>query len=280
MLSRIPEEYIKKFEQDNKIGLLATRDHEGYPHLTLISSLQARNDRELIWGQFSEGMSKKNVLENPKTGFLILNFDKEMWRGKVVWTHMESVGPEFDIFNEKPLFRYNSYFGIGKAHYMDLVEISNKAVLNMLSIGTGAVLSKLVKPAYRRNDIGRILKPFAEKIFNKFDSLKFISYIDSDGFPVIIPIIQAQSADSGRIVFSLKPYGSELRNIPEGTNAAIFCTTMNLEFVLVKGSFKGVRKLGGIHTGVLDIEKVYNSMIPRSGYIYPREELKAVTEFK
>ena len=41
----------------------------------------------MCFGQFTEGMSKKHILTNPKTGFLIMSLDKNIWRGKATYTH-------------------------------------------------------------------------------------------------------------------------------------------------------------------------------------------------
>lgn len=50
---------------------------------------------------------------------------------------------------------------------------------------------------------------------------------------------------------------------------------MQVESVLVKGTFSGFEK--GI--GYVEIDKVYNSMPPVSGYIYPPVEYKPVEKF-
>jgi len=47
---------------------LATVTPEGLPHVTMISSLMACSPTGLCFGQFTEGMSKKHILDNPKTG--------------------------------------------------------------------------------------------------------------------------------------------------------------------------------------------------------------------
>jgi len=117
---------MKAFEPEAKVGLLATVNPEGLPHITLITALQASAPDQLIWGQFSEGMSKGHVLENPRTAFLIMTLDKHLWRGKALWTHKKQEGDEFEMFNNKPMFRYNSYFGIHTVHYMDLKETGGR----------------------------------------------------------------------------------------------------------------------------------------------------------
>jgi len=275
----IDEIYMKEFENDNKIGLLSTVDPEGYPHITLITTIQAKSGNELVWGQFCQGMSKKNVEKNPRIGFLILTRQMELWRGRANWTHTESTGPEFEVFNNKPLFRYNSYFGIGKVHYMDLVNITEKEKLNMGSIAFAAILTRIAKAGVKKKGDVMILNEISNNLLNNMTSLKFISYVDEGGFPVIIPIIQAAAAHRDRIIFSTKQYRGELESIPTGVKAAVYCVNLDMESVLVKGVFAGVKGICGIKAGILDIEKVYNPMVPKAGYIYPQEELTPIREF-
>ena len=125
----------------------------------------------------------------------------------------------------------------------------------------------------------RILNAFSEKLMNKLASLKFVSYIDNDGFPVIIPVVQASTSDSGRIVFSQKPFGDDLVKIPKESKTAVFCVSLNLEEVMAKGTFKGFKTANGIKTGYIDIERVYSPLLPIVGYIYPVEKVEAVTDF-
>jgi hypothetical protein len=279
MLKTIPDDYRRAFEPDNKIGLLATKDPEGYPHITFINTLSANSEREMVWGQFTEGMSKKNVRSYPQTGFLLMTLDKRLWRGKALWKEARNTGPEVERFNQKPLFRYNSYFGIGKVHYMDLVEISATVSLKKGSIAVGAVLSALAGPFSRRRVDKRILNMFSETLFNRPDSLKFMAYMQNDGFPVIVPVIQAKAAGSGRIIFSLYPFGREIAMAPAGIKATVYCVNLQCESVLAKGTFMGTALKGIVRAGMLDVEKVYNPMLPKVGYIYPLPALAPVTEW-
>lgn len=272
------ESDMKEFEPEIKIGLIGTVNPEGLPHLTLITAIQAKTPTELIWGQFSEGFSKKNVKSNPKTGFLIMNLKKELWRGKAVWTHEEKEGPDYEMYNRKPMFRYNTYFGIHTVHYMDLVETYGREKLPMGAIIAGALKTKIAKGlAAKKKE--RVLKVWAEGLFNRLDSLKFLAYVGADGFPVIIPIIQCQAADSGRLAFSTSAYGNELARIAKDSKVAIFGMTLQMEDVLVRGRYNGIEKHLGVSLGTVDIEWVYNSMPPVQGQVYPATELSAVTEF-
>ena len=57
----------------------------------------------------------------------------------------------------------------------------------------------------------KVLNPWIHGLFNKLDNLKFISYVDSDGFPVVLPLIQTQALDANRVVFALGAFSKELR---------------------------------------------------------------------
>jgi len=279
-LTRFAENDLKQFEPEAKVGVIATINQEGLPHITLITALQAKTPDKLIWGQFSEGQSKQNVKANPKTGFLIMTLDRSLWRGKALWTRQATHGEDYEMFNNKPMFRYNAYFGIHTVHYMNLVETYGRESLPLIQIGLGSILTKATKSAVKQESrTGRILKPWAEGLFNRLDAIKFLSYVDDDGFPAIIPLIQCQAADSTRLVFSPLAYREELSRLRQGSSVAIFGLTMDMEDVLVRGVFAGFGRHWGVRLGSVDIIWVYNSMPPKPGQIYPVQKLRAVVNF-
>lgn len=266
----IGEASIRMMDNDSKIGVLATQDQNGYPHLTFISSIQATGPNQLTWGQFSAGESKKFILERPDVGFLALDATYQYLRGLARYTHNETTGPEYELYNKKPLFRYNCYLSFARIYYMDLVGVTPLAKLNMGQIVAGALLSR-VKALFQRADKRSALPYTGCKLFSELTSLKFLCYFEAEGRPCIIPIIQACSAGSDRIVYAGMPFGDELSAVPDGAKAAILCLNLNMESVLVKGR---------AHKGLLDIERVYNSMPPKMGYVYPRSErMETVREF-
>jgi hypothetical protein len=274
MPDRISEEARKLFASDSKIALVAVRDDEGYPHITMMSTLMGRDEKSLIFGQFCEGLSKKFIKERPKAGFLLMSVDKELWRGRAVYTHTETTGPEFDIMNNKPLFRYNTYFGIGRVYYLDLVGITDKDALPMGAIIRGALLTRLKKGSARGHDNGA-LGHISRGLADGLSTLKFLAVEDGEGFCRLTPIVQAASNTSGRIVFTGKPYADELKKLKTGQKASVFIMNLSLESVLTKGVYQGEEK--GLC--VFDVDKVYNPLMPVPGYIYPKAPIRAVTEF-
>ena len=273
------KEDIKEFEAEAKIGLIATVNPQGEPHITMISSIRAKSSKKLMFGQFTEGLSKIHVKTNPNIGFLILNTNKEMWRGKARWTHEEKQGEDYEMYNNTPMFRYNAYLGIHTVHYMELVETYGREKLPLRDIIISSILTKVVKGSAKTGIGERILKPWAEGMFNRLDSLTFISSIDNDGYPKIIPVLQCQASDSRRLSFSLLAYREELKALEKDTKVAVFGLTMDMEDILIRGQFRGFGRFMSIQLGTIDIEWVYNSMPPKQGQIYPVKKIQPISNF-
>lgn len=273
----INEQDRAKMCAESKIGLLATIDETGSPHLTFISSIQPHGTEELIAGQFCSGLSKKFITERSKVGFLIFSPDMEIWRGRAEYERSAESGPEFEMYNKRPLFRYNSYFGIGIVHYFRLINISARENLTMSKIIAGAIKTRLIRP-FVRADKKMALNELSRQMFGQIDGLKFISYIDSEGYPSVVPVIQAANAGRDRIVFALNPYRKELMKIPDSAKVAVLFVNLKMESVLVKGLFRCSE--GVLPHGLVEIDRVYNSMPPQPQYIYPRQvQHKKITAY-
>lgn len=258
----IDEKSVQMMDCDSKVGVLATRDESGYPHLSFISSIQALGDHALTFGQFSAGLSKRFIMEDPRAGFLVLSADKKYLSGNATYTHSANTGKEFDLYNNKPLFRYNSYMGFYRIFYLNLNRISPLKPLPMGAIILGALLSRLKALFAAKSEKNAL--PFAgRRLFAELDSLKFLCWYSEDGTTALLPVVQAMSAGSDRIALAGIPFGKRLRDIPDGAKTSILCLNLKMESVLVKGRFS---------KGILEIERVYNSMPPKMEYVYPRDE--------
>jgi hypothetical protein len=279
LLTTFSETDIQDTQPAMKVGLLATVSPEGLPHVTLLSSLMACGPKHLCFGQFTEGMSKGHLLSNPKAGFLIMSLDKNMWRGKATFTHAMKSGVEYEYYNNVPMFRYNAYFGIHTVHYFDLVSHNGKIPLPMSKIIFAAIQTMIARVLGHKSHESPVMNRWTRSFLDKIDNLKFLSYVGDDGFPVIIPAIQAQSLDPGHVLFSTSVFSGELQVIPPGVPLAIFGMALTMEDVLLRGKYLGYRRMGGVKTGLVELDWVYNPMPPVPGQVYPPLELKAVTQF-
>ena len=266
----------KVFESDSKIGLLCTVAPDGYPHVALISSIGVKDPKTLFWGQFSSGLSKEYLRDNPKTGFLVVSPDQRWWTGKALHSGSAGSGEDFDYFNNKPLFRYNSYCGFGMVHYEEVIDVSAAEKLPLLKIGLGFLASGTLKKSAASHTKTRSgeekpgkMPPYGMKLASALACLKFVAFVDTDGFPRLCPVMQGQPADRDTLVFSSFPYGDILRTIPPGAKTAVYLANMDLENLLLQGRWFNSEKGGRLKNSVFEIDKVYNSMLPIGGYIYP-----------
>ena len=263
-----------------KIGVLGTVTPEGLPHLTLITTLMASSSREVVWGQFMEGVSKHYIHANPKTGFLIMGLDKSFWSGRANYTHSAHEGKDYDFYNNSALFRYNAYFGVHTVHYMDLLGHSGKHPLPMNQVIFAAVKTLIGRSLALKKSKKPVMNRWTQAFFNKIDNLKFLGYVDAEGYPAIIPLIQAQALDLEHISYSLGAFGDELAKIPTYTPVAVFSMALSMQDVLVRGTYQGVKRLGSFNCGVVQVDWVYNSMPPKPQQIYPEVPIETITEFE
>jgi len=277
-MGQMSREDMTAFEKDAKLGLLATVNPQGLPHLSLITSIQAKSPDRLMFGQFCEGLSKKHVKENPHTAFLVMSPDKELWRGRARWTGDATSGEDYEMYNRKPMFRYNSYFGIHTVHYLEIVEFVPKESVSVWRLAVDSLLTKLACLVAGAEPPEAILKPWAQNLLAEFGALKFLSYVREDGYPEILPVVPCQSAGSGRLVFAPALPRSDLGEIPVGATVAVLALNLQMESVLVRGCFTGYRHYAVVKAGTIDIDWVYNSMPPMQGPIYPVQPVVPVAD--
>ncbi len=278
-LTAFSPEDILSTQPEMKIGLLATVTSTGLPHVTMISTLMACAPQQLVFGQFTEGLSKQHILDNPKTGFLIMSLDKNLWRGKATFTHSMKEGSEYDFYNNVPMFRYNAYFGVHTVYYLDLLSHTGKEPLPMNRIIFAAIQTMLARTLGPKPGKDEVLNPWTRLFLNKLDNLKFIAWVGEDGYPVIIPAIQTQCLDRQHILFSTSVYTDELTAIPVGADVGIFGMALTMEDVLLRGKYLGITRPAGIKAGIVKVDWVYNPMPPVPGQIYPPVKLQAVEKY-
>ena len=278
-LTRFLPEEIEAFSPTMKVGLVATLNPDGLPHLTLIASLQANSPTQMIWGQFVEGLSKEYVQLDPKVGFLIMTLDRQLWRGKATFTHIATQGPEFEMYNNTPMFRYNAYFGVHTVFFLDLVGHTGRQPLPMSRVVFAAIQTMIARAVSSGRGQPPVLNLWTQQLMNKLDNLKFLAYAGPDGYPVIVPVIQAMAADSERIIYSTSAFGDDLAAVPQGATVAVFCMSLQMEDVLMRGEYLGLQRVAGIRCGSVRVNWVYNPMPPKPQQIYPPVRVEPVTSF-
>lgn len=282
----LDEKAMHGFSAEAKIGLLATVDPEGRAHLSLITSILPKSESELMFGQFCEGRSKKHVLSNPKTAFLVMSIDRDLWRGQAHWKSRTTEGEDFVRFNQLAMFRYNSYLGIHTVHYLDIVAFSGHErlpvpgmVAGYLPLAVGGGLSTKLGRSKNDSFRGAPLNHWTRTLLSRLDTLKFLTYVTDSGYPTIIPAVPAHPFGGDSIHLLHTVHRGELEAIPDGAAVALFGLNLQMENVLVRGAWVSAKR-GFEPWSRLDVDWVYNSMPPVPGRIYPPEPLQAVETFE
>lgn len=278
-LTQFSPEDIHSLSASMKIGILGTVTPEGWPHLTMISTLKASAAGQMAFGQFIEGRSKEYLQLNPRAGWLIMSLDKQIWRGKANFTHTAKHGAEYDFYNNTPLFRYNAYFGVHTVYYLDLITHSGKAPLPMRQVVMASMQTMLARTLGRSQASNKVLNPWTSGFLNKLNTLKFLGYIREDGYPEVIPCIQAQALDEELICFAASVYKDEIQRIPTGATLAVLGLSLDMEDVLLRGRYGGIGRVAGVRCGSMRVDWVYNPMPPVPGQIYPPLPLESITRF-
>ncbi len=274
------ESDIGAFAPAEKVALVATVNDEGKPHVSLLTTLSALGKKELTIGEFSRGLSKDFMKRRPAIGFLMMSLDRRLWRGRALWKRSAKEGPEYVKYNKQPMFRYNSYFGINTVHYLDLVDVEGPGSLPMAGIVAASLATAFKAPFARPTEGDPVLPPFLLPILDALDSLNFLCFVDEEGYPRLVPALQARSAGTSRIVFTPGPWGAELAGLREGDSVALFSMNLKMESFLARGAYSPRMGRGLAARGLagIDLDFLYDSAPPLHGQVWPPRPLETVVE--
>ncbi|MHA1727347.1 MAG: hypothetical protein ACTSWY_01285 [Promethearchaeota archaeon] len=269
------ENDVKFTQTDIMLKMISTIDERGWPHITIITSNHATAKDEIIWGAFTEGLSKKNVIRNPKQGILYMTADMpfKFLQVKADFDFTSKEGEDLEYFNKTDLMRYFTYVRVHTAYYNKVIAARSVRDLPLIGIISGIIKDLIGKGGLKTDLEEKRLNPLGYKLFTAPIAVRAIAYIDpADGYPVIIPCIPLEAADHNRLVFPLSSLKQDLLQIPENSKVSVHCMNFDFANQVVKGTFTGIHKSRSIKFGVIEIEEVYNSVPPLVGFCYPPEK--------
>ncbi len=279
--SELSEEIIKFTRPAVMVKLIATVDPRNWPHITMITSNRAITNDQIVWGQFTKGLSKEYVQKNPKQGFFYMTAETpfKFIQVKADFSHTKSEGDEIETFNNSDFMRYFTYINVYKVYYNKVA-----AVTPIRDLPFGGIPKKVVREIKKTAKTGleeKRLNVIGYKLFTNPIGIRAIAYIDpSDGYPIIIPHLQLEAVDHNRLYFPLTGLKEDLLQIPVNAKVATFAANFDMANQVVKGTYTGPQKVGDIEYGLIEIEEIYNSAPPVTGVIYPEIERRPkVTNF-
>ena len=273
--AKLSEEIIKFTQPEVMVKLISTIDPRNWPHLTLISSNRAISEDQIVWGEFTKGLSKEYVQKNPKQGIFYMTAETpfKFIQVKANFSHTETEGEDMEYFNKSDFMRYFTYVTIYKVYYNNIV-----AATPIRELPFGGISRKITKEIIKsaKTELGeKKLNIIGYKLFTNPIGIRALSYIDpSDGYPIIIPHLQLQAVDHNRLYFPLTALKEDLLKIPVNSKVAVFAANFDMASQVVKGTFTGLYNVGETEYGLIEIEEVYNSSPPLTGRIYPDLETR------
>lgn len=268
------------------LKLIATIDPRGWPHLTMISFNIAKTPQQVVWGQFTEGLSKKYVTQTKKQGMFFMTAVPpfKFVQAKVEFDYLLHSGEDCENFSRGKMLRYMTYTNVHTCFYNKVIAATEIRSLPLLGIVKGFLAAKLGVGKFKSKQTEEKLTDFGYEIHNQMTSAKAIAYIDpTDGFPIIIPCFQLRAPDKNKLAFPFAQFKEDLEKIPLGSHVATYCTVSdNLELMnqMINGRLTETKQVRGMKWGIIEIDEIYNSMPPLSGVIYPYIEVRPkVTKF-
>ena len=269
--SKLSEEIIKFTQPEVMVKLISTIDPRNWPHITLISSNRAISEDQIVWGEFTKGLSKEYVQKNPKQGLFYMTAETpfKFIQVKADFSHTETEGEDMENFNKSDFMRYFTYVTIYKVYYNNIVAATPMRELPFGGISR-KITKEIIKSAKTELDEKK-LNIIGYKLFTNPIGIRALSYIDpSDGYPIIIPHLQLQAVDHNRLYFPLTALKEDLLEIPVNCKVAVFAANFDMASQVVKGTFTGFHEVGETQFGLIEIEEIYNSSPPITGIIYPK----------
>ena len=275
MRTVLTQEEMGKFAADVKYSFIGVINDEGYPHMNIFTSLEAKTEDKLMFGRTYYGQTKVLMQEKKKCAFIMATLTREFWRGRLDFTHGLPSGEDMEYYNNKPKNRYNAYYPVTQVEYFDLLDVEN-GVLDFAAFGASAQVAAAVADKYVSDSPEDPLTGFVMTMLARQDCIKFLAYEAEDGYPKFIPLIHAIPVGQDRFIFADEPHGEDIRAIPAGAKVTLHGICMySMEAIQFRGIYQGLQD--GI--GIMDIKQVYNPMVPRPDIIYPRKPYEPITEF-
>jgi hypothetical protein len=243
---------------------LATQDARGHPNVVPIISLDAADDRTLIFAELFIWKTRDNLETDPRVSVAVVSDDLRTWTIRGHFRGFVEGGPHVDQMNRKEMFRYNAYVGVRRVGVIDVEAITADRALSRFRLAGRIMASKLVsRVACRRGS--RTLPPRVAEKFARSAAVKVIAFQTSTGHPHVVPVFSLVPTRSESLVFGFDDHLSGLDERGPGARVSAAVITMDPIAYQVKGAYLGRRLTPVGRIGVLRCDEVYSASPPLPG---------------
>jgi len=244
---------------------LATLSSEDVPNVVPIISLQAADESTVIFGEFMMWKTRRNLEVNPRVALAVMTASQG-WVIKGDFLEFQRSGPHFDRIMASDTFRYNAYAGIRNAGVIRV-----RSVVRAFALSRPAVLLEMARARWsarrvRRRDVAAVTVPIqVRQKFARLQAAKVLAYLDSDGYPDIVPALSLTPAGEQTLVFSSGLAAPALEALSAGARVAASVITFEPVAYQIKGEFLGAERSLGRLVGVMAVQEVYSASPPLPG---------------
>ncbi len=236
---------------------LATRSMDGIPNVVpLISLMPAEEPDMLLFGNFLLRKSIKNLEADRRVGILVITPELQGWSLKGDFSEFQRTGPYVERQMSGPLLRYNAYTGIRNAGILHVHSVTGHFALSKPQVLKDYALARM-SALLPRGDSAIMMPLAVRNEFGKLTAIKVMAWIESDGYPAVIPLLSLQPAGERHLVAQASGHA----NLPSsGAMVAANILTLDAVSYQVKGKWS---RQGA--TGIIQIQEIYAGGPPYPG---------------
>ena len=249
---------------------LATQDASGKPNVVPIISLDAADDRTLIFGELFMWKTRANLETDARVSAAVLTEDLRVWTMRGRFRGFIDAGPYLDEMNQKEIFRYNAYVRVSRVGIIDVEAVTGAWRRSKLGVAAELLAVMAMKPLVARRGLGgrqteAMIPPRVSEKFARTHAIKVLAYQGPEGYPEIAPAFSLLPASSQGMVFRARHDNAGLRALGPDTPIAASVITMDPIAYQVKGVYAGQQLTPAGRIGRIHVDEVYSASPPLPG---------------
>ena len=245
---------------------LATRDVSGGPNVVPIISLDAADDRTLVFGELFIWKTRSNLETDPRVGIAVVTEDLRVWTIRGRFREFVTSGPHLEAMNEKDLFRYNAYVRVSRVAVIDVEAVTASARLSKAGIAADLVRTRLIaRLGGSESATAQTLPARVADKFARSQAVKVIAWTGEDGHPDVAPVFSLTPTQTDDVLFARPRGWAALDALPAETRVAASVITMDPIAYQIKGTYIGQRRTTAGRIGRVRVDEVYSASPPLAG---------------
>lgn len=248
---------------------LATRDVRGAPNVVPVLSLEAADERTVIFGEIMIWKTRRNLEADPRVSVLVLSADLRGWTIRGRFVEFQRTGAYFDRIMESPSMRYNAYSGIRSAGVIEVIDVPHTFAFSRAGLLFDTLRGRWLARRLFGSSLKQGVMPLrVQEKFSRLRAVKAVAFPDASGHPECLPALAMVSAGSAGLVWG--GYGADNVTGPmPGSPIASAVITMEPVAYQVKGRFRGWQLSLGRRLGAIDVLEAYSASPPLPGKRLP-----------